>query len=321
MGYRDNFYAMTKQDQNTYRQILQIITTKGKNIGTERGFISVYDDALSYETDMCTYTTIKPIREQHFNEPEIVLVHKENSEIIEIGHPMFQILMYKDKQLQETIQDQIDFYPAFEAAWSRKRMHLHYLDFGKHPNQDTIKNYLGAFSNPTDPHKARKSIEEDLIEAAHINQDELMSPGLAKVLSHFIKDEYVNPVALATVLYRNNPEDLRRLVEEVNFARREVQAVMGQSQQQNVVENEDVEKGMFADTTFDLVNFPNPPHMEKKDYSIIPAGTIKIVMASRLGDVGITNDLDAENGYIARVSPDMLMNIRREKTREKVSGR
>lgn len=34
----------------------------------------------------------------------------------------------------------------------------------------------------------------------------------------------------------------------------------------------------------------------------VPAGTaVKIVMVSRMGDVGITDDLTAENGYHARV--------------------
>ena len=37
----------------------------------------------------------------------------------------------------------------------------------------------------------------------------------------------------------------------------------------------------------------------------IPAGTkVKIVMVSRFGDVGITDDLDAENGYGARIELD-----------------
>ena len=37
-------------------------------------------------------------------------------------------------------------------------------------------------------------------------------------------------------------------------------------------------------------------------YVTAPAGTpVKIVMVSRLGDVGITTDLTAENGYKARV--------------------
>ena len=39
----------------------------------------------------------------------------------------------------------------------------------------------------------------------------------------------------------------------------------------------------------------------------IPAGTtVKIVMASRFGDLGITRDLDADYGYEARVMPDDL---------------
>ncbi len=42
-------------------------------------------------------------------------------------------------------------------------------------------------------------------------------------------------------------------------------------------------------------------------YRTVPARTlVKIVMVSRLGDVGITTDLDAENGYGARVKLDEL---------------
>lgn len=42
-------------------------------------------------------------------------------------------------------------------------------------------------------------------------------------------------------------------------------------------------------------------------YRTIPAGTkVKIVMVSRFGDVGITDDLDAETGYRARVYLDAL---------------
>lgn len=43
------------------------------------------------------------------------------------------------------------------------------------------------------------------------------------------------------------------------------------------------------------------------DKVMCPAGTrVKIVMVSRFGDVGITENLDAENGYGARVSLDTL---------------
>ena len=43
----------------------------------------------------------------------------------------------------------------------------------------------------------------------------------------------------------------------------------------------------------------------------IPAGTtVKIVMWSRFGDVGITDDLDADRGYGARVSLSELKNVR-----------
>ena len=43
----------------------------------------------------------------------------------------------------------------------------------------------------------------------------------------------------------------------------------------------------------------------------IPAGTtVKIVMWSRFGDVGITDDLEADRGYGARVSLGELKNVR-----------
>jgi hypothetical protein len=39
----------------------------------------------------------------------------------------------------------------------------------------------------------------------------------------------------------------------------------------------------------------------------MPAGTVvKCVMVSRLGDCGVTTDLDAESGYILRVPPAAL---------------
>ena len=43
----------------------------------------------------------------------------------------------------------------------------------------------------------------------------------------------------------------------------------------------------------------------------IPAGTtVKIVMWSRFGDVGITDDLEADQGYGARVNLSELSNVR-----------
>jgi hypothetical protein len=42
-------------------------------------------------------------------------------------------------------------------------------------------------------------------------------------------------------------------------------------------------------------------------YRTVPAGTkVKIVMVSQLGDVGITDNLAAENGYAARVLLEQL---------------
>lgn len=43
------------------------------------------------------------------------------------------------------------------------------------------------------------------------------------------------------------------------------------------------------------------------EYRWVPAGTkVKIVMVSRFGDVGITDDLTAEHGYLARVGLEKL---------------
>ena len=52
----------------------------------------------------------------------------------------------------------------------------------------------------------------------------------------------------------------------------------------------------------------NEPVMADRE---IPAGTtVKIVMWSRFGDVGITDDLEAEHGYGARVNLSELKNVR-----------
>jgi len=42
-------------------------------------------------------------------------------------------------------------------------------------------------------------------------------------------------------------------------------------------------------------------------------GRVKVVMASRFGDVGITGDLTAENGYDLRVPVEALSNFSEEK--------
>jgi hypothetical protein len=43
----------------------------------------------------------------------------------------------------------------------------------------------------------------------------------------------------------------------------------------------------------------------------LPAGTtVKIIMVSRFGDVGITENLDSDRNYGARVSLDDLKNLR-----------
>ena len=52
----------------------------------------------------------------------------------------------------------------------------------------------------------------------------------------------------------------------------------------------------------------NAPVMADRE---IPAGTtVKIVMWSRFGDVGITDDLEADQGYGARVNLSELSNVR-----------
>lgn len=53
------------------------------------------------------------------------------------------------------------------------------------------------------------------------------------------------------------------------------------------------------------------PVDDNSTYRTVPAGTtVKIVMVSRFGDVGITEDLSAEHGYEARVGFDLLTNLR-----------
>ena len=51
---------------------------------------------------------------------------------------------------------------------------------------------------------------------------------------------------------------------------------------------------------------------------LFPEGkTVKVVMASRFGDLGITDNLNAQNGYCVRVLPEMLSNVRLTKKVEK----
>ena len=43
----------------------------------------------------------------------------------------------------------------------------------------------------------------------------------------------------------------------------------------------------------------------------VPTGiTVKVVMASRFGDLGITKNMDKDHGYECRVKPDLLKNCR-----------
>lgn len=65
----------------------------------------------------------------------------------------------------------------------------------------------------------------------------------------------------------------------------------------------------------------------------VPAGTrVKVVMVSRMGDVGITTDLSAETGYQARVplvdleavpgqKPSPVLNYRRQTAERKLAER
>lgn len=47
------------------------------------------------------------------------------------------------------------------------------------------------------------------------------------------------------------------------------------------------------------------------DEEIVPAGTtVKVVMASHLGDLGVTKNMDVEDGYQARLEPNRLENCR-----------
>ncbi len=51
----------------------------------------------------------------------------------------------------------------------------------------------------------------------------------------------------------------------------------------------------------------DPEYIEE----IVPAGTtVKIVMASRFGDLGITKNLEVDHGYQCRVEPSLLVNGR-----------
>jgi hypothetical protein len=46
---------------------------------------------------------------------------------------------------------------------------------------------------------------------------------------------------------------------------------------------------------------------------VLPAGiTVRVVMASRFGDLGITEALHRGHGYDARVNADQLMDFREE---------
>jgi hypothetical protein len=69
-------------------------------------------------------------------------------------------------------------------------------------------------------------------------------------------------------------------------------------------------KYRFASLRHPLVaqrwNQRKPGLPEYTDVPLAAGQRVKIVMVSRMGDVGITEDITAENGYIARVDLESL---------------
>lgn len=66
---------------------------------------------------------------------------------------------------------------------------------------------------------------------------------------------------------------------------------------------------LMVDYNFDVWDC-KCPHDNVVKPDVWPAGTlVKVVMCSRLGDVGITKDLKAERGYQARVKPEVLQRV------------
>ena len=59
-----------------------------------------------------------------------------------------------------------------------------------------------------------------------------------------------------------------------------------------------------VDVTLGIWNGRHPPQENMTQVVVKKGSTLKIVMISRFGDVGLTNDLDAEHGYHTRVEPD-----------------
>ena len=53
---------------------------------------------------------------------------------------------------------------------------------------------------------------------------------------------------------------------------------------------------------------------EPKCFAMYEGNRVRLVMASRMGDVGITNNLDAESGYTHRVGVDELSDFTGEKS-------
>lgn len=51
-------------------------------------------------------------------------------------------------------------------------------------------------------------------------------------------------------------------------------------------------------------NGVHPVDKNTTDVVVQPGTTLKIVMVSRFGDCGLTDDLDADHGYHVRVNPD-----------------
>jgi len=62
--------------------------------------------------------------------------------------------------------------------------------------------------------------------------------------------------------------------------------------------------GVKEPKLYATVSTPNESHCNK--YGVKNGDRVRVVMASRLGDVGITTNLDAENGYKVRVNIEEL---------------
>jgi len=61
-------------------------------------------------------------------------------------------------------------------------------------------------------------------------------------------------------------------------------------------------------------NGRHPVEENEEIVTVLPGSTLKIVMVSRFGDCGLTDDLEAKNGYGTRVDIDspLITNVRWE---------